>query len=125
MENGHTMSEAAFTLSTAPMGSSYNVDSIPTKMTVDQDPPPWLISVPVVGSSTKTTSPKTDCAWSVIDTIPIPVESSKTTASWSAVYRFAARNENIVIWSRGKLRTDDCPDHLGPLQKTSMTRLAR
>ena len=46
--------------------------------------------VPRAGNSTKTMSPRTDCAWSVIETVPIPVESSKATTSCSAVYRFAS-----------------------------------
>lgn len=57
--------------------------------------------VPRAGSSTKTTSPRIDCAWSVIETVPNPVESSKDTASCSTVYRLPTRNQseflNVVI----------------------------
>ena len=53
--------------------------------------PPCLTSVPTVGSSTNTTSPKLDWAWSVIEIVPTDVLSSKTTASWSSVYFLAAK----------------------------------
>lgn len=64
--------------------------------------PPWATSVPTLGSSTKTTSPNTDCAWSVIEMIPTPVESSKFTSSCSLVY-----------FLTGKTRWLEYAEHLG------------
>lgn len=77
---GLTISEAALTLSTAPIWSTKITQPIVPE-SIRRGVPPCAISLPSTGSSTNTTSPNTDCAWLVIDTVPSPVASSKTTVS--------------------------------------------
>lgn len=50
--------------------------------------------MPIFGSSTKTTSPKTDCAWSVIEIVPMPVNWSRCTSSCSLVYPLAGNRKS-------------------------------
>ena len=100
-----TISDAAFTLSTAPMGSDIRNHTEYEWIGIrEKSWPPCLTWVPTVGNSTKTTSPSTSWAWSVIPITPTPVSSSKFTISCSDVYFLAVK---IGICEKTQLRTSN------------------